>query len=725
MAARFFPFLISRFFATLRFANAWPMESIYRVPLSEISGISAKSCKALADRLSIRSVADLLEYFPTGYQDRTRVTPIARVGNASRGVQLVGTLSRVNLVGAGRKMRLEAIFTDSTGSVTCVWFNRAQYIYKGLMVGKDYLLYGKPSIFRGMPTITHPEYCLYTENTPRLFGIVPQYEEPKELRKLGITSNIIRSFVAMAFRQYADSIVDPLPPSVMRTLRLPSRQWALHQMHCPESMENLPVARGRLAFDELFLFQMRLQRDSKRERVQYHGIPFPEVGTYFNRYYREFLPFSLTNAQKNVLRDVRRDTMSGRQMNRLLQGDVGSGKTMVALFSILLALDNGYQACLMAPTEILAQQHFLKIRKALAPLQLMVALLTGSTPAGERREIARLLLSGQLHLVIGTHALLEDWVEFAQLGLVVIDEQHRFGVNQRAKLWAKGPKGEIPHVLIMTATPIPRTLALTLYGDLDVSIIDELPPGRKPIATYHVYTAQINRVYRLMRAEIEKGRQVYMVFPLIEESESLDLQSLMAGYQEIQSIFQPPSYRIGLLHGKMPPAQKELVMAEFKAGETQILVSTTVIEVGVDVPNANIMVIHSAQRFGLSQLHQLRGRVGRGAEESYCILLTDYKLSETSRERLRTMVETQDGFKIAEADMRLRGVGDLAGTSQSGFTPLFRLASIQSDSKLVALAQRLAHDLLEDDPLLEKPENQLLSAFLEQSTPCASYERIG
>lgn len=688
-------------------------ESLFDLPVSLLPSVGEKRVTLLRDELGIKSIFDFFSYLPFRYDDRTEIQRIREIRSSHEWAQVVGTVRRVQLMGEGRKQRLEAFLEDDSGVIKAVWFSGVKWYYSALKIGRSYLLYGRVHSYRGEISLQHPEVTLFTEGVRSMLRIIPVYETSSALKQSKLDSRGFSKLMRTALDRFVMKVEDPIPEWVLRSMGLPVRAWAVQQIHFPDSREKLNLARRRLAFEEFLFFQIRLhQRGGVAER-QNAGIPFERVGDHFNDYYRNHLGFDLTDAQKRVLREIRADVAGGRQMNRLIQGDVGSGKTVVALFSVLLAVDNDTQACMMAPTEILAQQHYLKIRAALEPLGLMVALLTGSTSVRDRREIERLLLSGHIHLLIGTHALLEGWVQFRRLGLVIIDEQHRFGVEQRARMWEKGDLSRLPHVLIMTATPIPRTLALTLYGDLDVSVIDALPPGRKPITTLHILENNISRVYQLIAQEVGAGRQVYVVYPLIEESEILDLQSLEEGRLELSGVFPSPKYRIGVMHGRMPPSEKEVIMASFQSGAIDILISTTVIEVGVDVPNATVMVIRSAQQFGLSQLHQLRGRVGRGADKSYCLLVTPPALGDNGRRRMRIMVETQDGFRIAEEDMKIRGAGNPLGTQQSGFNAVFRAASLQVDQDLLQRAQGIAREIVEKDPNLEEPQCARLRQWIE------------
>lgn len=683
------------------------MSGLLGASLGGLRNVDGKKAKLLEQELGVVTVEDLLSYYPRRYVDRTRMYKIGEVRGVRTPVQIVARLESTQVVGVGPKRRLVAEFVDDTGRIEGIWFRGIQWIYRNMKLGSVYLLFGQVTEYNRSYNMVHPEMELYTPGSARHPPVEPVYETSDKMKRGGLNSRGLMRLMYSVLQQVGSGIPEFLPTWLVEQYSLPSRVWAVHQVHFPESSRAAERAVLRLKFDELFLLQVQLQGQRERQ-MQFEGHVFETVGPLFNRLYREGLPFDLTGAQKRVLREIRLDTKSGRQMNRLLQGDVGSGKTLVALFSMLLAADNGYQSCMMAPTEILAQQHYASLSRFLKDMPVRVGLLTGSTPAGARRELLEALQDGSLEILVGTHALIEDRVQYRNLGLVVVDEQQRFGVDQRARLWGKA-KALLPHVLIMTATPIPRTLALTLYGDLDVSVIDELPPGRQPVQTIHCYDSKREKVYEMMRAQIAQGRQVYVVYPLIRESEALDFESLEKGYEAIVAAFPPPAYSCVFLHGQMSAEEKEEAMGCFERGEAQILVSTTVIEVGVDVPNATMMVIESAQRFGLSQLHQLRGRVGRGAEASYCVLMTGVKLSRESRQRMATMVGTTDGFKIAEADLQLRGAGDLEGTQQSGIPLKLRLANLATDGKLLGFARRVAGDLYKRDPTLSAPEHAALA----------------
>lgn len=675
----------------------------------------------LRQELEIVTLEDLLHHFPYRYFDRTQILPIGSVKEGMDYVQLAGSLVNISEEGEGRKRRLTATLYDDTGRIELVWFQNTSYLRKNIQEQGRYVVFGKLNFFNGTASLVHPDLEAFTAE--HLSGqLQPMYPSTQKLMGRGISN---RSFAKLTQQLLAqirleDVVPEILPQSIIEAQHLIPRHTAYAWIHFPANEAQRHAALQRLKFDELFLSQMRIAR-IRQQHVAQAGWLFPEVGEYFNEFYRVHLPFPLTGAQKRVVKEIRQDTKSGRQMNRLLQGDVGSGKTIVAVLVMLLALDNDFQSCLMAPTEILAQQHFQSIQKLLAPMGLEVSLLTGSVKGKERKEILAKLASGALHFVVGTHALIEDTVQFKNLGMAVIDEQHRFGVHQRAKLWQKNRLP--PHVLVMTATPIPRTLAMTLYGDLDVSVIDEMPPGRQEIKTVWRTDTHRARVMNFVRSEIDKGRQIYVVYPLIEESEKLDYESLMAGYEQVKAWFPDSRYRIAMVHGRQPAEERERNMQRFASGEAHILVATTVIEVGVNVPNASVMIIESAERFGLSQMHQLRGRVGRGAEQSYCILLTGNKISEESRMRLHTMTQTANGFIIAEKDMELRGPGDIYGTRQSGLMK-FKLADIVQDGELLARTRAAAQQLMETDPHLEQPEHQPLRHVLTARMHQGNWSRI-
>lgn len=676
-----------------------------------LKGVGPKRAEILQQELGIYRFYDLLLHFPYRYIDRTRFYKIRDITPDSGFVQLRGIITQVDIIESkGRKARMSAIFTDGSGSLQLVWFSGIKWIRNQVKVNAKYIIFGKLTVFNGKLSIAHPEMDLLEGEQPFLpAGLQPLYNSTEKAKSAGLDSKGLSRLIKSLLEQHKQPFKETLPDYLVQKLRLPYRDEALRQIHQPESMEQMQRAKYRLKFEELFFVQLRLLRVMGNRKAHASGFVFEKIDKYFHRFYHEHLPFELTNAQKKVLKEIRKDVLSGVQMNRLLQGDVGSGKTMVALLTMLMAIDNGYQATILAPTEILATQHFKSISELIEPMGLNIRLLTGSTKKKERDEIHAMLEDGSLHILVGTHAILEEKVVFKNLGLAIIDEQHRFGVAQRARLWQKNKI--FPHILVMTATPIPRTLAMTLYGDLDVSVIDELPPGRKPVKTIHRYELNRQKAYDLVDAEIKKGRQAYIVFPLIEESEKLDYKNLMDGYDHVRNAF--PQYHVSMLHGKMTPDAKEFEMKRFVKGETHIMVSTTVIEVGVNVPNASVMVIESAERFGLSQLHQLRGRVGRGAEQSYCILITPYKISEEGRKRMETMVRTNDGFEIAEVDLQLRGPGDIEGTRQSGLMN-FKIADIIKDQKIVSLSRDVARAVLESDPELRDERHQILVKTLEE-----------
>jgi len=678
-----------------------------------LKGVGPEKAVLLQKELGIFTFEDLLFHFPFRYVDKTSVHSIATLNEMMPFCQIIGKITKVSLIGKGGAKRLTAMFEDETGAIELVWFKGIPWMQKMIQPGLEFLVFGKPSEFKGKLNIVHPELETVPKeaNMSGKSKLQPVYSSTERLKTKNLDSKGIMKIEMALFDKLGGWVPEVLPETLTKQLKLMPRGDAMYQLHFPANMEMQKAAENRLKFEELLFIQLRLLRLHHVRRQQFKGHVFEKVGQYVNVFYREHLPFELTNAQKRVIREIREDVRSGKQMNRLLQGDVGSGKTIVALMAMLMALDNGMEACLMAPTEILATQHFHSITKFTQELEIPVRLLTGSTKKSVRKEIEAGLAAGNLPIVIGTHALLEDWVSFPKLGLVVIDEQHRFGVAQRSTMWKKNDTP--PHILVMTATPIPRTLAMTMYGDLDSSIIDELPPGRKDIVTRHVFESKRLEVNGFLKKEIAKGRQVYIVYPLIEESETLDYNNLMAGFEAIEREFPKPQYQVSIVHGRMNAADKEFEMQRFKKGETHIMVSTTVIEVGVDVPNATVMVIESAEKFGLSQLHQLRGRVGRGGNQSYCILMTGYKLSEDARVRMDTMVRTNNGFEISEVDLRLRGPGDLAGTQQSGMLDL-KIANLVTDQRILTAARHIATDILNEDPNLEKPENQSLKQRLLQ-----------
>ena len=671
-----------------------------------LPGVGPNRKKILSDELGIQTFGDLLEYFPYKHVDRSKVYTVHELTGDMPFVQVVGhVLSFETFKMSARKERVVAHFSDGTGVMDLVWFGAGgKYAKQNYRIGTDYLVFGKPTVFNNRIQLSHPDIDEASKVDTSAMGMQPYYNTTEKMKKMGLNSRSVERLVKTLLEALKDPLPETLPDFIAQRLHLMSRDEALRNIHYPQNARDLERARVRLKFEELFFVQLNILRYASDQRRKYRGYIFSQVGETFNTFYYNHLPFQLTEAQKRVIREIRKDMGSGRQMNRLLQGDVGSGKTLVALMSMLIAIDNGYQACIMAPTEILAEQHLQTIMQFLGDMPVRVALLTGIVKGKRRQEIHEGLMDGTIDILVGTHAVIEDTVQFAHLGFVVVDEQHRFGVAQRAKLWSKSANP--PHILVMTATPIPRTLAMTLYGDLDVSIIDELPPGRKPVVTQHVFDRSLPSLYDSIRRQIHQGRQVYMVFPLIEESEKIDLKNLEDGFAALSQIF--PEFRLSKVHGKMKPADKEEEMQRFVRGETQILVATTVIEVGVNVPNASVMVIFEAQRFGLSQLHQLRGRVGRGADQSYCLLVTPYQLSEDTRKRIDIMCDTNDGFRIAEADLKLRGPGDLEGTQQSGMAFDLKIADIARDGQLVQMARDEAQTIVDDDPTCTSPKYQIL-----------------
>ena len=660
-----------------------------------LPGVGPKKKEILSKELGIQTWRDLLEHFPYKYVDRSRIYRISEITGDMPFVQIRGRMLGYDEYAMGaRKKRIVGHFSDGHGVVDLVWFQGAQYIYKNYPIGKELIVFGRPTVYGGRYQFAHPDIDDASQLQLSDMGMQPYYMTTERMKKAGINSRAMEKMTKTLVTKLPETLPETLPPYITGPLHLISRLEALRQIHYPHNAREMQQARYRLKFEELFYVQLNILRYASDHRRKYRGYIFSRAGAQLNDFYRNHLPFDLTNAQKRVVREIRDDMASGRQMNRLLQGDVGSGKTLVALMAMLIAIGNGYQACIMAPTEILAEQHLATIRQMLGDMDIHVELLTGVVKGRRRADILDRLSKGEIDILVGTHAVIEDAVVFARLGLAVVDEQHRFGVAQRARLWAKSEMP--PHILVMTATPIPRTLAMTLYGDLDVSVIDELPPGRKPIQTLHKYDTQTTSLYQGIRQQIDSGRQVYIVYPLIEESEKSDLKNLEDGFEAMREIF--PQYRLSKVHGRMKPKDKDAEMQRFASGETQILVATTVIEVGVNVPNASVMVILDAQRFGLSQLHQLRGRVGRGAEQSYCILVTTFKLSEETRKRIDIMCETNDGFRIAEADLKLRGPGDLEGTQQSGIAFDLKIADIARDGQIVQLAREQAQAIIDRDP---------------------------
>ena len=691
--------------------------------LTYLKGVGTIKAELMAKELGIYTYYDLLNYYPYRHIDKTNVTTMSSLtGEDSNGL-FVGKVISTEILGAKQGKRFVANITDGTGIIELVWFRGINWAEKYIELGNTYLVYGKLTYFNGMPQLSHPEIELHNTTTVQTKSTLdPIYSTTEKLKIRGLSGKGIGSITAEVFRQIQpNDIIENIPESIITKLRLMPRMQALYNIHFPATVQHYQQAVRRLKFEELFIAQVRLQQVKIKRNVNTKGILLPQVGSLFTQFYNDHIPFALTNAQKRVVKEIRHNMATGVQMNRLLQGDVGSGKTMVALLSMLIAIGNGYQACLMAPTEILAQQHYKKILEQLLTLPVNIAILTGSVKAAKRRKLLSQLLSGEINLLIGTHALIEPTVIFANLGLVVIDEQHRFGVEQRSQLWKKNIVP--PHILVMTATPIPRTLAMTAYGDLEVSVIDELPPGRQAIITTHKFDDFRIKTYEFIQQQIALGRQAYIVFPLIEESEKLDFENLMQGYENVKAFFPEPKYLISMVHGKMPNETKETNMQRFVAGNTQIMVATTVIEVGVDVPNASIMIIESAEKFGLSQLHQLRGRVGRGASQSYCILLTSHKLTHIAKQRMGIMVQTNDGFAISEKDLELRGPGDIEGLRQSGALN-FKLADIVQDKAILEAARNEAEKLVTADVNLQQPEHKGLQQYLIEDTKPVGWGKI-
>ena len=686
------------------------MSDLSKIRLSTLAGIGAKKADLIRTGIGVDNCEELLYFFPYKWVDRTRVVTIREIDVNAQFVQVKGRFNSLRFVGEGRGRRLVGNFFDETGSVEIVWFQGHKYVTDNIDPRVEYILFGKPSIFNGKINFSHPELDKIVPGQPLDLGWQAFYFTTEKMKHGYVNSKFLQRAIFQIFKTYRGAFDETLPDYVIKKYALAPITEAIKEIHFPESMPKLERARFRMIFEELFYIQINTLRLRSYRLTQVAGSHFGAVGDVFNNFYKNHLPFTLTDAQKRVIKEIRRDLGSGKQMNRLLQGDVGSGKTLVALMVMLLAVDNNFQACMMAPTEILANQHFESIAKLLGDMDVKVALLTGSTKKRQRELLHSGLRDGSIHLLIGTHALLEDSVTFSNLGLVVIDEQHRFGVEQRSRLWTKNHVP--PHILVMTATPIPRTLAMTLYGDLDVSVLDQLPPGRKPISTRHHYHNHRDNLNQFLRSELQKGRQIYVVYPLIEQSETKDYKNLEEGFHYMESAF--PEYKVCMVHGKMKPKEKDAAMQLFVNKETHIMVATTVIEVGVNVPNASVMIIESAERFGLSQLHQLRGRVGRGAEQSYCILMTDFKLSAESRERMAIMVRTNDGFEIAEADLKMRGYGDLEGTQQSGTPYELKIANLGRDAHIIQPARDIAMQILEADPLLQAPDNQVIKLQIEK-----------
>ena len=675
-----------------------------------VPGVGPKRAGILNKELDVFTLGDLLRWYPYRYVDRSRMYYVHEIDGSMPFIQLKGKITAFETFGEGRKKRLVAHFTDGTGFIDLVWFQGVKYIEGKYKINQEYIVFGKPTLFNNRWNIAHPEMDVYMSEADRPEGLMAMYNTTEKMKNHYLNSKAMQNIIQNAFGMIKERLPESLSPDVVKEARLMAFHDAVENIHFPKNPILLRDAEFRLKFEELFYIQLNIVRYASDRKAKLNGFIFKNVGHYLNTFYKKHIPFELTNAQKRVIREIRKDTASGKQMNRLLQGDVGSGKTLVALMCMLIAMDNGFQACLMAPTEILASQHFETFSKLLSDMDVNVALLTGSTKKKERETIHAGLLSGDIHILIGTHALIEDVVQFQNLGFVVIDEQHRFGVAQRAKLWTKNDHP--PHVLVMTATPIPRTLAMTVYGDLDVSVIDELPPGRKPIQTLHRFDKKRGALYQFIREQIHLGRQIYIVYPLIEESEKMDLKNLEDGFIHIKEVF--PEFTVVKMHGRMKPAEKDEVMQQFVANEAQIMVSTTVIEVGVNVPNASVMVIESAQRFGLSQLHQLRGRVGRGADQSYCVLITPYELSSDTRKRMEIMTDSNDGFVIAEADLKLRGPGDLEGTQQSGVPFNLHIADLVRDNAILFRAREIAEGIISHDPKLSQPEHLMLKQQLSR-----------
>ena len=682
---------------------------LHQRAITYLPGVGPKRAEVLQKEVNLASYEDLLYYIPYKYMDRSRFYRVSDINGSMPYIQLKGRILSFETLGEGSAKRLIGKFSDGTGTIDLGWFKQIHWVTNKLKPDVDYIVFGKPTLFGNSFNMVHPDVDPIEQAAQVAQGLTPYYNTTERMKKIGLNSRALQNLIFNLLSNLQWQVPEILSSDLLQRTKLISLSDALRQIHFPESIEMMRKAQQRLKFDELFFIQLNLlQRADRRKRKQ-QGLLFARVGDYFNTFYKTYLPFELTNAQKRVIREIRADMGSGRQMNRLLQGDVGSGKTLVALLCMLLALDNQCQACIMAPTEILAAQHYATIQAFLRDMPVKVALLTGSTKKKERNQILPAIAQGEIQIVIGTHALIEEQVVFASLGLAVIDEQHRFGVEQRSRLWSKNVIP--PHVLVMTATPIPRTLAMALYGDLDVSVIDELPPGRKPVRTIHRYDTKKAELYAFLRSEIQKGRQVYVVYPLIEGNEKFDYKDLEAGYETFQQVF--PEYQVCMVHGRMKPAEKEACMQQFVSGKAQILLATTVIEVGVNVPNASVMVIESAERFGLSQLHQLRGRVGRGAEQSYCILVSSHKLSNDTRKRLEIMVSSNNGFEIAEADLRLRGHGDLEGTRQSGQHVDLKIANLVTDGSLLQYARELAEEILNKDPDLQFENHSILSKRLK------------
>lgn len=686
------------------------MPDISNTDIKYLPGVGPKKAEILNKELEIFTLDDLLHYYPYKYIDKSRIFYVHEIDGNMPYIQLKGRITAFETFGEGRHKRLVGHFTDGTGFVDLVWFQGQKFVTDKYRTNSPYIVFGKPTVFGSKFNIAHPDIDPYIEEKTEIGGLFGYYNTTEKMKKHFLNSKAIQKIISSALSSAIQNLPETLPPYILQEAKLMSIKEAMWNVHIPSNPQILRDAQYRLKFEELFYIQLNILRYTSARKAKLKGFVYSQVGENFNSFYEKNLPFPLTGAQKRIIREIRQDMATGQQMNRLLQGDVGSGKTLVALMIMLIALDNGFQACMMAPTEILATQHYYTLKEFLFGLNIRVELLTGSTRKKAREEIHSSLLTGDIKILIGTHALIEDTVQFSNLGLVVIDEQHRFGVAQRAKLWSKNTNP--PHILVMTATPIPRTLAMTVYGDLDVSVIDELPPGRKPIQTIHQFDKKRGALYNSIKRQLDEGRQIYFVYPLIEESEKIDLKNLEEGFEHIKEVF--PDYIVCKVHGKMKAAEKEEEMGRFVRNEAQIMVATTVIEVGVNVPNASVMVIESAQRFGLSQLHQLRGRVGRGADQSYCILITPYELSADSRKRIDIMVESNDGFEIAEADLKLRGPGDLEGTQQSGVAFNLKIADLVKDSQIMYYAREIAQKVIDEDPALERHENQVLKQQLRK-----------
>ena len=683
---------------------------ILQTDIKFVPGVGPKRAEILNKEIDVFTLGDLLRYYPYRYIDRSRMYYVHEIDGSMPYIQLKGKITAFETFGEGRKKRLVAHFTDGTGFIDLIWFQGIRFAEDKYKVGQEYIVFGKPTLFNNRWNVAHPDIDPYMSDADRPDGLMAMYNTTEKMKNHYLNSKAMQKIIENAFGMIKERLPESLSADVVKSANLISFHDAIENIHFPKNPILLRDAELRLKFEELFYIQLNIVRYAADRKAKLNGFVFKKVGHYLNTFYKKHIPFELTNAQKRVIREIRKDTASNKQMNRLLQGDVGSGKTLVAVMCMLIAMDNGFQSCLMAPTEILASQHFETFTNLLSDMDVNVALLTGSTKKKEREEIHAGLLSGDIHILIGTHALIEDVVQFNNLGFVVIDEQHRFGVAQRAKLWAKNEHP--PHVLVMTATPIPRTLAMTVYGDLDVSVIDELPPGRKPVQTVHRFDKKRGALYQFIREQITLGRQIYIVYPLIEESEKMDLKNLEDGFVHVQQAF--PEFTVCKMHGRMKPAEKDEVMQQFVANKAQIMVSTTVIEVGVNVPNASVMVIESAQRFGLSQLHQLRGRVGRGADQSYCVLITPYELSSDTRKRMEIMTESNDGFVIAEADLKLRGPGDLEGTQQSGIPFNLKIADLVRDNDILFRAREIAESIIEKDPKLSHPSHLALKQQLSR-----------